>query len=135
MPPVEPRATTSKYGTRPMPYETVSVLQTTVPGPSRLTEKRAHKRHVSQRLKLTFLGADHDPVNWSLGGFLVADRHPHAEIGTTAAGFLNVRGHDGRFAIRVELVRRDKRTREIAFRFIDPSPALLDALVRIAEER
>jgi len=126
--------TPGKYGPA-MPHENVSVLQTAVPGPSRVTEKSAHQRHVSQRLKLTFLGADHEPVNWSLGGFLVADCHPHAAVGTTAAGFLNVRGLDGRFAIRVELVRRDKRTREIAFRFIDPSPALLDALTRIAEER
>lgn len=116
-----------------MPHENVSVLQTAVPGPSRASEKRAHKRHKSQRLKLTFLGADHEPVNWSLGGFLVADCHPHAAIGTTAAGFLNIRGQDGRFAIRVELVRRDKRAKEIAFRFIDPSPALLRALARIAE--
>jgi hypothetical protein len=116
-----------------MPYENVSVLQTAVPGPSRLTEKRAHKRLESQRLRLTFLGADHEPVNWSLGGFLVADCHPHAVIGTTAAGFLNVRGQSGRFAMRVELVRRDKRTKEIAFRFMDPSPALLEALTRIAE--
>ena len=115
-----------------MPYENISVLQTAVPGPSKLAEKRAHKRHESQQLKLTFLGADHEPVNWSLGGVLVADCHPHAAIGTTAAGFLNVRGHDGRFAIRIELVRRDKRTKEIAFRFIDPSPALLAALTRLA---
>jgi hypothetical protein len=116
-----------------MPHENVSVLQTAVPGPSWLAEKRAHKRHETQRLRCTFLGADHEPVNWSLGGFLVADSHPHAAIGTTAAGFLNVMGQQGRFPIRIELVRRDKRTKEIAFRFIDPSPALLDALRRLAE--
>ena len=116
-----------------MPQGNVSVLETAVPGPSRIGEKRLHKRHVSQRLTLTFLGADHEPVSWSLGGFLVADRHPHTAIGTIAAGFLNVRGHNGRFQICVELVRRDKRTREIAFRFIDPSRALLDALAQIAE--
>jgi hypothetical protein len=116
-----------------MPQDNVSILQTAVPGPSRVNEKRAHKRHVTQRLKLTFLGADHEPVSWSLGGFLVADCHPHTAIGTITAGFLNVRGHNGRFQISIELVRRDKRTREIAFRFIDPSRALLDALTRVAE--
>jgi hypothetical protein len=124
--------TPSKYGLA-MPHESVSVLQTAVPGPSRVGEKRAHKRHASQRLKLTFLGADHEPINWSLGGFLVADCHPHTPIGTTVGGFLNVRGHNGRFAISIELVRRDKRNKEIAFRFIDPSRALLDTLTRIAE--
>jgi hypothetical protein len=82
---------------------------------------------------VTFLGAVHEPVNWSLGGFLIADSHPHTPVGTTTAGFLDIFGVPGRFAIHVELVRRDKRTREIAFRFVDPSPAMLDALTRVAE--
>ena len=116
-----------------MPNENVSVLQSAVPGPSRIHERRRHKRHLAEPLKLTFLGAEQEPVSWSLGGFLVADRHPHTAIGTIAAGFLNVRGHSGRFQISIELVRRDKRTKEIAFRFIDPSRALLDALNRISE--
>lgn len=112
--------------------EMVSVLQTAVPGPSRIRERRHHKRHTSSRLKLTFLGAEHEPTSWSLGGFLVADTHLHTIIGTKTAGFLNILGHPGRFAINIELVRRDKRAHEIAFRFIDPSPGLLDALKRIA---
>jgi hypothetical protein len=116
-----------------MPQGNVSVLDTAVPGPSQVGEKRLYDRRVSQRLTLTFLGADHEAINWSLGGFLVADRHPHTPIGTIAAGFMNVRGHYGRFQICVELVRRDERTREIAFRFIEPSRALLDTLTRIAE--
>jgi hypothetical protein len=116
-----------------MPQANVSVLETAVPGPSRVGEKRLHRRHMSERLTLTFLGADHEPVSWSLGGFLVVDRHQHTAIGTIASGFLNVRGRNGRFQICIELVRRDKRAREIAFRFIDPSRALLDALTRIAE--
>jgi hypothetical protein len=82
---------------------------------------------------VTFLGAEHEPVNWSLGGFLISDCHPHTPIGTTTAGFLDIFGVPGRFAIRLELVRRDKRTREIAFRFVDPSPAMLEALARVAE--
>ena len=113
--------------------EIVSVLQTTVPGPSRVKERRLQKRHTRPRFKVTFLGAEHEPVNWSLGGFLIADSHPHTPIGTTSDGFLDIYGHPGRFAIRLELVRRDKRSREIAFRFIDPSRAMLDALTRVAE--
>jgi len=81
-------------------------------------------------MKLTFLGAERELLNWSLGGFLVADRLPHAPIGTTAEGFADIIGHPGRLAIRVELVRRDKRTKEIAFRFIGPSPALINALLK-----
>lgn len=116
-----------------MTIETVSVLHTEVPPPSRLHERRQQKRHTLPRLKLTFLGAEHAPVSWSLGGFLVADSHPEKAVGLTTEGFLDVLGHPGRFAIRIELVRRDKRTREIAFRFLDPSKALLDALAREAQ--
>src|SRR5215470_11277795 len=85
-----------------------------VPAPSSVKERRLQKRHTTSRMKLTFLGAEHEPLNWSLGGFLVADKHPHVSIGTTAEGFADIIGHQGRFAIRVELVRRDKRTKEIA---------------------
>jgi hypothetical protein len=113
--------------------ETVELLHTAVPGPTRLKERRRHKRHDTQQMRLTFLGADHDAVNWSLGGFLVKDTHPEAPVGTAAAGFLSIVGIPGRFAVRIELVRRDKRTREIAFRFVEPSQALVDALARLAE--
>jgi hypothetical protein len=120
-----------------MPQDNVSTLQSavpaTIPGPYRLHERRRHKRHASQQLKLTFLGAEHEPVSWSLAGFLVADRHPHTPIGTAAAGFLTVWGHKAPIAIAIELVRRDKKTREIAFRFVDPSRALLDALSELVE--
>jgi hypothetical protein len=113
--------------------EIVAALQTTVPGPSRVKERRLQRRRTPPRWKVTFLGAEHEPVNWSLGGFLISDCHPHTPIGTTTAGFLDIFGVAGRFAIHVELVRRDKRTREIAFRFIDPTPAMLEALARVAE--
>ncbi len=112
--------------------DTVELLRTTVPGPTRLKERRRHKRRDALRMKLTFLGADHDAVNWSLGGFLVKDRHPETPLGTATAGFLSIVGFPGRFAVRIELVRRDKRSREIAFRFVDPSEALVDALTRLA---
>jgi hypothetical protein len=104
-----------------------------VQGPSRVKERRLQKRHTSSRMKLTFLGVEHKPANWSLGGILVADRHPHTTVGTITEGFLDIVGHPGRFPIRIELVRRDLRTREIAFRFIEPSSALLNALSRLEE--
>ena len=111
----------------------VAVLHATVPGPTRLKERRRHKRYESLKMRLTFLGGDQDAVNWSLGGVLVKDTHPEAPIGTMASGFLSIVGIPGRFAVRIELVRRDKRMREIAFRFVDPSQALTEALTRLAE--
>ncbi len=113
--------------------DSVAVLHTAVPPATRFKERRRSKRRESLRMKLTFLGADHDAVNWSLGGFLVKDRHPETPIGTSASGFLSIVGMPGRFAMRIELVRRDKRAREIAWRFVDPSQALIDALARLAQ--
>lgn len=113
--------------------ETDTPMHAAVPGPTRVNERRRHRRRESSLLKLTLLGADHESTNWSLGGFLIKDSLPHTPIGTATAGFVSIIGIAGRFAIRVELVRRDKRTREIAFRFVEPSQALLDALARLAE--
>ena len=111
----------------------VSALKAAVPGPSPPGEKRSNKRFVSQQIKLTFLGVDHVAVNWSLGGVLVDDRHPHLALGTSVSGVMTVRGCEGRFRFSAELVRRDERTKELAFRFVSPSRALLDVLTRITE--
>ncbi len=108
-------------------------LQSTVPGPTRLKNRRRHKRRRSLGMRLTFLGADHQAFNWSVGGFLVKDAHPEVPIGTVTEGFLTMVGSPGRFAVHIELVRRDKREREAAWRFIDPSQALVNALMRLAE--
>jgi|SRR5579859_529698 len=104
-----------------------------VPAPTRLKNRRRHKRRRSLGMKLTFLGADHPAFNWSVGGFLVKDTHPEVPLGTTTEGFLTIVGSPGRFAVHIELVRRDKREREVAWRFIDPSQALVNTLARLAE--
>ncbi len=108
-------------------------LHTPVPGPQRLKDRRRHKRRSSLKMKLTFLGADQDAINWSIGGFLVKDAHPETPVGTTTAGFISIVGTPGRFAVRIELVRRDKRARELGWRFVEPSQALTAALTRLSE--
>ena len=113
--------------------DTDEPLHTPVPGPQRLKDRRRHKRRSSLKMKLTFLGADQEAINWSVGGFLVKDAHPETPVGTAAAGFLTIVGAQGRFAVRIELVRRDKRGRELAWRFVDPSQALMAALTRLSE--
>ena len=113
--------------------DTIERLHTAVPGPTRLRDRRRHKRRRSLAMRLTFLGADHDAFNWSVGGFLVKDTHPETPIGTATEGFLSIVGSQGRFAVRIELVRRDKRARETAWRFIEPSQGLLNTLTRLAE--
>jgi len=111
--------------------DNVSLLKTDVPGPSQAGEKRFKRRFALQQIKVTFLGFDHVAINWSLGGFLVEDRHPRLELGTSVSGVLAVRGTEGRFRFSAEFVRRDVRTKDLAFRFVNPSKALLDVLMRI----
>ena len=96
-------------------------------------ERRLHKRYQSDQVILTFLGVDHQALNWSPGGFLIGDRHPHTAVGTKISGVLSIRGYSGRFQFAAELLRRDARTKEIAFRFLEPSNALLEALERITQ--
>ena len=111
--------------------EGVALLHT--PAPARLKDRRRHKRRGSLKMKVTFLGTDHDAFNWSIGGFLVKDTHPEIPVGTATEGFLSVVGSPGRFAVQIELVRRDKREREIAWRFLQPSQALVSTLTRLSE--
>ena len=110
----------------------VAPLKTAVPAPSQ-GERRTNKRFLSQQIKLTFLGWEHVALDWSLGGVLVEDRHPTLALGTSVSGILTARGSEGRFRFSAELVRRDARTKELAFRFLNPSRALLDVLGRITE--
>jgi hypothetical protein len=116
-----------------MATDTIERLHTAVPEPTRLKNRRRHKRRRSLAMRLTFLGADHDAFNWSVGGFLVKDTHPETPIGTATEGFLTLVGSPGRFAVRIELVRRDKREKETAWRFIEPSQGLVNTLTRLAE--
>ena len=100
-------------------------------------ERRAHRRSAAERIVVTFLGADHEPASWSAAGFRTTDRNPHSAIAAVIDGFLVIRGQggqSGRFPVRVQLVRRDPQTGEAAFRFVDPSPALLQALGAAAAE-
>jgi hypothetical protein len=114
------------------PLSNVSPLKTALPAPSE-GERRTNKRYLSKQIKVTFLGCDHVALNWSLGGVLVEDRHPRLAVGTSISGIMVVRGTEGRFRFSAELVRRDARTKELAFRFLNPSRALLDVLGRITE--
>ena len=100
---------------------------------SQTGERRRYRRHVSEQIVVTFLGADHEPISWSLAGFLIADRHPHCAIASITEGFVSIRGRNGRFPCRIQLVRRDLSSQQIAFRFIDPSQALVTALTSMTD--
>ncbi|HZT51373.1 MAG TPA: PilZ domain-containing protein [Stellaceae bacterium] len=96
-------------------------------------ERRESPRHVSRQIKLTFMGAEHLALNWSESGVLLEDRHPETPVGSKVEGVITVAGYEGRFRFSAEIVRRDRRTQEMALRFVNPSRALLDAIRRLSE--
>src|SRR5215472_5660342 len=70
-------------------------------------ERRAYRRSRAEQLRLTFLGADHLPLNWSESGALIEDRHPDLEVGTVIKGVLIFGPNSVRYRFSAELVRRD----------------------------
>jgi hypothetical protein len=96
-------------------------------------ERRVHKRFISSGITIIFLGADHPAINWSKGGILIADTHPDLPIGTRVSCLLSIRGRAGFFRSSAVLVRRDAQAGQLAFRFENLSPAVLEALSRHAE--
>lgn len=115
-----------------MAQQAIGLAGFDLPPPS-AGERRRGKRHLSQQITLTFLGTDHVALNWSLGGVLVDDRHSTLALGADISGIMTIRGVEGRFRFAAELARRDARTKEVAFRFVNPSRALSDALARLTE--
>ena len=113
--------------------DNVSPLKPGVEEPLFAGERRARPRHTSHQVKLTFLGADHIALNWSQDGVLVSDRHPRVPVGARIEGVLTVGSFDGRYKFAAELVRRDARSHEAAWRFIKPSHALIEVLTRITD--
>jgi len=115
------------------PQSNVSPLKAPTAPDAVAAERREHPRRASRHLKLTFMGAEHVALNWSESGVLLEDRHPETPVGSKVEGVITVAGSEGRFRFTAEIVRRDKRTQEIALRFVNPSRALLDTIRRISE--
>ena len=109
-------------------------LVAAVPGCLPKPDRRIHRRRGPDEISLTFLGVDHPVLNWSQGGVLITDRHPDLAVGVTVSGVLSIRGQGGWFRFSAKLLRRDMQAREIAFFFVEPSPALCVALSRLSEQ-
>lgn len=91
-------------------------------------ERRANRRSRSGQMRLTFLGTDHTPLNWSESGALITDRHPELAVGSTIAGIVTLGLNSFRFRFSAQVVRRDSQTKHIAIQFTNPSAALRRAL-------
>lgn len=90
-------------------------------------EFRRDRRYASPAVTIN-IGQDSCPArNWSLGGLLLEDA-PRLDVGERLIGRLRVAGRADDFALTAEAIRHDPDAGTLACRFLDPSPAMVDAL-------
>lgn len=88
---------------------------------------RRDRRYASPPVTILLGGVDYVVRNWSLGGLLL-DGMPALDAGAKFIGRLRVAGRDDSFAVTAQAVRRDAEAETLACRFVDPSPAMVNAL-------
>ncbi len=90
-------------------------------------ELRRDRRHPLPPLTVA-LGPDtYTTVNWSLGGFLLADAPAHA-VGVQIEGALRIDGGSQDHSFTAEILRHDDNA--VAFRFVDRTESMVGALDR-----
>jgi len=92
-------------------------------------EMRRDQRYDAPPVVVSFAGSDHPTVNWSLGGFLLADG-PESLPGAVLPGRLRLAEADQAYPISAEFVRQGETANSMAFRFVEPSGELVTALDR-----
>jgi hypothetical protein len=92
-------------------------------------ELRRDRRYPLPPVLVTLAGRDYTAVNWSLGGFLLA-AGPELLNDEVVTGKLRFSGKEDEFDIAAEALRFDPETNSVAFRFVEPSAVLVDALDR-----
>src|SRR6185437_10846755 len=90
-------------------------------------ELRRDRRYASPPVTVRLGGDDYVARNWSLGGLLL-DAAPALDSGARLTGRLQVAGRADSYAVTAQAVRRDAKAGTLACRFVDPSPAMVNAL-------
>jgi hypothetical protein len=90
-------------------------------------DSRRDRRLLMAAVSVTFGAEQYAVRDWSLGGFLI-EAAPELEVGSRHVGQLRVAGQDTSFVVVVDVVRSDAAERTLACRFIDPAPAVIEAL-------
>jgi hypothetical protein len=97
-------------------------------------EQRRDRRHPLPRIVVSFGGASREPINWSLGGFLLASPLP-LDLGAVVAGTLRIPPATEEHEFTAELVRREAEPHTLGFQFLERSPRLVGALDRALARR
>jgi hypothetical protein len=96
-------------------------------------EARRDRRYAQPFLNVAIDGQDYVSDNWSLGGFHLTAKLP-VEAGTTVTGMLRVDGADA-FPFTAVVVRKDRASDAVAFRFQNLSPLAVSKLDRALARR
>lgn len=97
-------------------------------------EHRRDRRYVLPPITVTIAGQQHAVVDWSLGGFQPVGELP-VVLGQQLDGTLSIADNDAVYPFTAEAVRHDETTNGFGFRFIEPSPLLIEALDRALRQR
>ncbi len=90
-------------------------------------EHRRDRRYAVPAVSVTILDGEYQALNWSLGGLLL-QHAPAASVGGHLNGRLRVSGRADSFDVTAEVLRRNTPEGTLACRFVDPSPAMVEAL-------
>jgi hypothetical protein len=97
-------------------------------------ELRRDRRYPSPRVTVTIADIDYPTIDWSLGGFHIAEG-PAVAIGDRVSGVMRVDGSDASYEFNAEAVRADESQHGVGFHFVGLSPELVTALDRAALRR
>lgn len=97
-------------------------------------ELRRDQRYVLPPMSVGFASREFETVNWSLSGFLLSGG-PAVEIGDHVAAMVRVAPSDRVFEVTAEAVRHDPDADGVAFRFVDPTEAMVELLDHVIASR
>lgn len=123
-------ATMSDFTPAPLlPVSTLKTIRTNFD----IDEKRRDRRYPLP-VVVSLGGIDYTTVNWSLGGFLIADA-PNLRVGGMFRGRLRLAHLTRTYDFTAQVLRRDREAGTLAFCFVECSPPMLAALDRALAER
>src|SRR5665213_2377684 len=97
-------------------------------------EMRRDRRYPLPPMIVGVASGEFETVNWSLSGFLLSGG-PATEIGKKIPVTVRIMPSDRIFDVTAEAVRHDPEADGVAFRFIDPTEAMVELLDHVIAGR
>lgn len=90
-------------------------------------EMRRDRRYPLPPIVVGFASVEYETVNWSLSGFLLSGG-PSVEIGNQMPATVRVSPSERIFDVITEAIRHDSEADGVAFKFVEPSEAMVELL-------